>query len=167
MSESGSSERQFTHFSESGQPKMVDVGGKSLTSRVAVAMASIRMNPETAAAIESRSLKKGDVIQVAELAGIMATKHTSVLIPLCHNIPLDNVEVECTFSSPTQLDIVVTVRSFGKTGVEMEALTGASVAALTVYDMCKSMDKGMEIQNVKLLRKRGGTSGDFERQLAD
>ena len=140
---------------------MVDVGGKDVSLRTASAMATIKMNKSTVEAIKSRSTKKGDVLQISEIAGVMATKQTANLIPLCHVIPIDGVEINSSFSDEFHLDIVVTVRTHGKTGVEMEALTGATTAALTVYDMCKSIDRGMQILNVRLLSKTGGKSGDF------
>ena len=142
---------------------MVDVGAKDVSLRTASAMVTIKMNKSTAEAIKSRSTKKGDVLQISEIAGVMATKQTANLVPLCHVIPIDGVEINSSFSDEFHLDIVVTVRTHGKTGVEMEALTGATAAALTVYDMCKSIDRGMEILNVRLLSKTGGKSGDFVR----
>ena len=161
MNERDSQKSDFTHLNRDGSPRMVDVGEKQATLRTATAVASIVMNDLSAEAIRENSHKKGDVIQIAELAGVMATKQTANLIPLCHVIGIDGVEIQSSFASKNCLDIVVTVRTHGKTGVEMEALTGASIAALTVYDMCKSIDRTMEIKQVRLSKKTGGKSGDF------
>lgn len=155
---------QFTHLDESGAARMVDVGAKEISTRKAVAEARVVMQAETAAAIRENRTQKGEVLQVARLAGIMAAKRTAELIPLCHVLPLDGVEVDLTFLEPTVLQVVATARVTGKTGVEMEALTAASVAALTVYDMCKAVDREMEIVHVRLLHKSGGKSGTFDRK---
>jgi cyclic pyranopterin phosphate synthase len=153
----------LTHVNERGEAKMVDVGGKAKTNRTAVACSSISMSNSAANAIRSNALKKGDCVSVARIAAIQAAKQTSALIPLCHLILIDSVEVTHTWVSETELKWVVTVTSTGATGVEMEALTAVSVAALTVYDMCKAIDPSMTISQVMLLAKSGGTRGDFQR----
>jgi cyclic pyranopterin phosphate synthase len=141
---------------------MVDVSDKEVTERVASAGASVIMQPETLALIMDSAIGKGDVLGVARLAGIMAAKRTSDLIPLCHPLALTNVSVELTCDAErSAVDIVATCRLKGRTGVEMEALTAASVAGLTVYDMCKAVDRGISISNIRLLHKSGGKSGDF------
>ena len=146
---------------------MVDVGGKPITRRTAIASGRIRVKNETARIIEQGNGRKGDVLGTARLAGIMASKRTANLIPLCHNIPIDSVELNFAFCKNSEnfcdLKIEAVVYSTGHTGVEMEALTAVSVAALTVYDMCKSVDREMEINDVMLKMKTGGTSGDFVR----
>jgi cyclic pyranopterin monophosphate synthase len=155
---------QLSHFDQSGAARMVDVSGKAPTARRAVAGASVWVSAETFRRIVDRSLEKGDVLQVARLAGIMAAKRTPDLIPLCHPLPLTSVEVGFSLGeAESRIDIEAEVRVDGKTGVEMEALTAASVAALTVYDMCKALDKGMVIGDVRLLRKEGGKSGTYVR----
>jgi len=139
---------------------MVDVGGKPDTERVAVAKGEVLMLPETFALIQEGAIKKGDVLTVAKLAGVMAAKRTSELIPLCHPLPLTQVEVELSLDPDLPgVRIQSTARTKGKTGVEMEALTAVSVAALTVYDMAKAVEKGMQIQNIRLVEKHGGRSG--------
>ena len=155
---------QFSHFDESGASRMVDVGGKAETERVARASAVVRMNPATLALIRDRKLSKGDVLEVARLAGIMAAKKTAELIPLCHPLPLTAVTLDFAFAGDDRLRIEATVRCVGRTGVEMEALTAVSVAALTVYDMCKAVDRVMTIERVRLEEKSGGRSGAFRRQ---
>ena len=152
---------KLTHFNDDGNPHMVDVGEKNITTRVAVAGAIIRMLPETLALIQSGGHKKGDVIQIAQLAGIMAAKKTADLIPLCHPLSLSHVHVDINIEAD-HLSLRAECRLDGKTGVEMEALTAASVAALTVYDMCKAVDRGMIIENIRLLHKSGGKSGVFD-----
>lgn len=142
---------------------MVDVGDKPVTHRSASATAICAMNAATAQAIRDNSLSKGDVLQVARLAGISAAKRTDELIPLCHSVPLDAVQVEFQWLEPTRLLVVTTANSTGRTGVEMEALVAASVAALTVYDMCKSSDRAMSIESIQLQSKSGGARGDFHR----
>ena len=139
---------------------MVDVGAKSITQRIATARARVTMLPATAALIRSGGAKKGDVLGVARIAGIMASKRTAELIPLCHPLPISAVSLELEITDAA-VEIAATVRTTGQTGVEMEALTAASVAALTVYDMCKSVDRGMRIEAVRLTHKSGGKSGDF------
>ena len=153
----------LSHFDDAGASRMVDVGGKAETHRTATASAVVRMLPATLALIRNKELAKGDVLEVARLAGIMAAKRTADLIPLCHPLPLTSVEVNFAFPDESSLRIAVTARVFGRTGVEMEALTAVSVAALTVYDMCKAVDRGMTITAVRLDAKSGGKSGDFRR----
>lgn len=150
----------FTHFNDAGDPHMVDVGDKSVTTRRAVASGQISMTDQTLAMIRDGGHKKGDVIQVAQLAGIMAAKKTPDLIPLCHPLSLSHVSVDITLIE-NGLEITAECRLDGKTGVEMEALTAVSVAALTVYDMCKAVDKAMVIGPIKLVHKSGGKSGDY------
>jgi cyclic pyranopterin phosphate synthase len=150
----------FTHFDARGQAAMVDVGAKPVTERTATARARVVMLPATAALIRSGGAKKGDVLGVARIAGIMAAKRTSELIPLCHPLPISSVSLELT-AGEDAVEIAATVRTTGQTGVEMEALTAASVAALTVYDMCKSVDRGMRIEALRLTHKAGGKSGEF------
>ncbi len=151
---------KLTHFNDDGAPHMVDVGGKDITTRKAIAGAVITMLPETLALISAGGHKKGDVIQIAQLAGIMAAKKTADLIPLCHPLALSHVAVDISIEDD-HLAITAECQLNGKTGVEMEALTAASVAALTVYDMCKAVDRGMVISNIHLQHKSGGKSGDY------
>jgi cyclic pyranopterin phosphate synthase len=151
----------LTHFDESGASRMVDVGAKPETERQAIAESWVRMQPQTRELILNREFAKGDVCEVARLAGIMAAKKTSDLIPLCHPLALSAVEVNLSPVGSTLIHIQASVRMTGKTGVEMEALTAASVAGLTVYDMCKAVDRGMELGPTRLLEKSGGKSGDF------
>jgi cyclic pyranopterin phosphate synthase len=150
----------FTHFDAAGNAAMVDVSAKPVTTRTATACARVMMQPDTAAMIREGAAKKGDVLGVARLAGIMAAKRTADLIPLCHPLPISSVAVDLSVSA-SAVEITATVRTTGQTGVEMEALTAASVAALTVYDMCKSVDRGMRIEAVRLTFKEGGKSGTF------
>ena len=152
----------FTHFDDDGRARMVDVSDKAVTERSATAQTSVSMQPETLQLIRTGGVKKGDVLQVGRLAGIMAAKRTSDLIPLCHPLGLDAVEVDLVCDSERNaVDISATCRVKSRTGVEMEALTAASVAALTVYDMCKSVDRGMRITDLRLTHKAGGKSGEF------
>lgn len=152
----------FTHIDENGNAVMVDVGNKEITSREAVAIGRIRMSADSFAAVAEGRAKKGDVLGVAQVAGIMAAKKTSDLIPLCHTLILTKVSVEfAMFPETCEIEAACTVRCDGKTGVEMEALTGVSTALLTVYDMCKAVDKRMEINGIHLVEKHGGKSGDF------
>ena len=151
---------KLTHFNDDGNPHMVDVGDKAVTTRNAIAGARLSMMPETLNLIKTGGHKKGDVIQIAQLAGIMAAKKTADLIPLCHPLSLSHVHVDIVIEDD-HLKITAECRLDGKTGVEMEALTAASVAALTVYDMCKAVDRGMVIENIRLLHISGGKSGDF------
>lgn len=157
----------LTHFDESGHPRMVDVSQKQETKRIAVAQSRIRMQPETKARIMDHGFDKGDVLAIAQLAGIMAAKKTSEWIPLCHPILLTQVEVRSAFEEDSVLCIEATVGTTYKTGVEMEALTACSAAALTVYDMCKSMDRSMVIEGIQLVFKSGGKSGTFDRRSTD
>jgi cyclic pyranopterin phosphate synthase len=151
---------ELSHLDESGRAHMVDVGDKPDTERMAVAQGEVVMRPETLALIREGALKKGDVLMVAQLAGIMAAKRTAELIPLCHPLPLTQISVDLSLvESLPGVKIVATVRSVGKTGVEMEALTAVSVAALTVYDMAKAAEKTMRITNIRLVEKHGGRSG--------
>ncbi len=153
---------EFNHFDQAGNAIMVDVTGKEVTTRTAVAQGSIRVCAEIIDAIENGSAKKGDVLGVARVAGIMATKRTSDLIPMCHPLSLNKCSVDFDIDDNAGIvTAVCTVRTDGKTGVEMEALTGASVALLTIYDMCKAIDKRMCIENLHLVTKQGGKSGDF------
>lgn len=145
---------------------MVDVGDKAETHRVARASALVRMQPATLALIRDKQLAKGDVLEVARLAGIMGAKKTADLIPLCHPLPLTSVKLDFSFPSDDSVRIEATAKVFGRTGVEMEALTAVSVAALTVYDMCKAADRGMTIESVRLDEKDGGKSGHFVRDPA-
>lgn len=156
--------KTLSHFDTGGNARMVDVGAKSETERVAVASAAVLMRPATLALIRDKKAAKGDVLAVAQLAGIMAAKRTPDLIPLCHPLSLSAVEVKLSLDADRHsVDIEATCKLKGRTGVEMEALTAASVAALTVYDMCKAVDRGMVISDVKLVRKSGGKSGTFDR----
>ena len=152
----------LTHFDAGGQAHMVDVSAKPETVREATARARITMQPETLALILSGTARKGDVLGVARLAGIMAAKRTADLIPLCHPLPIAAVTVDLALDDQASaLEITATVRTTGRTGVEMEALTAASVAALTVYDMCKAVDRGMVVESLRVVAKSGGNSGDF------
>jgi cyclic pyranopterin monophosphate synthase len=151
---------EFTHLDEQGRPQMVDVGAKEITARVAVAEGRIRTSAETAAAIAGGEVAKGDVLVVAQLAGIMAAKRTADLIPLCHPLALTSVEVELVVDPALPgVGVTATARVEARTGVEMEALTAVSVSLLTIYDMCKARDRGMVIEGIRLLRKAGGRSG--------
>ncbi len=154
---------RLTHFDAEGRAVMVDVSAKDETDRVATARGSVRMSAETLARIMDRAVEKGDVLAIARLAGIMASKRTADLIPLCHPIPLNSVTVDlaCVPESST-VEITATCRTKGRTGVEMEAMTAVCVAALTVYDMCKAADRGMVIGDVRLIHKSGGKSGTYE-----
>ena len=158
-----SAKKTLTHFDARGNAHMVDVGAKEITERVAVARARVSMQPATLKLIATRKAAKGDVLAVAQLAGIMAAKKTPDLIPLCHPLALSSVEVKLSLDARRHaVDIEATCKLKGRTGVEMEALTAATVAALTVYDMCKSVDRGMVISDVRLLHKSGGKSGTYE-----
>jgi cyclic pyranopterin monophosphate synthase len=152
--------RRLSHVDARGRVKMVDVGDKPATAREAIARGSIAMSREARALVRSGRVKKGNPLQAARLAGIMAAKQTSSLIPLCHPLPLSGVRVELTATS-RGYDIEARVRTTAQTGVEMEALTAVAVAALTVYDMVKAVDRGMRIEGIRLLEKRGGRSGHF------
>ena len=153
---------EFTHFNEQGRAKMVDVGKKEVTRRTAVAGARVLLNPHTFALIRSGNIKKGDVLGVAQVAGIMGAKRTSDIIPMCHPLMMAGIDLELTLNDTQKsVEIKATVSCDGKTGVEMEALTAVSTAALTVYDMCKAVQKDMHIEGIKLLKKTGGKSGDY------
>ena len=152
---------ELTHLNKNGEAVMVDVGEKQITRRTATAFARIKMQPDTLSRLLISDLKKGDGLATARIAGIMGAKKTSELIPLCHNIPIESIEVNFENNGTDELYIYCTGKCSYKTGIEMEALTGASVAALTVYDMCKAIDKKMEISEVRLLEKTGGKS-DFK-----
>ena len=152
----------FTHINEQGHARMVDVTEKAPTFREAIAEATVNMNSETIEAILTGGVKKGDVLAVAQVAGIMAAKHTADTIPMCHPLMLSGVDIRFTHTD-TQLRIEAAVRCTGSTGVEMEALNAVSTAALTVYDMCKAIQRDMEITDIRLLYKNGGKSGEFRR----
>jgi cyclic pyranopterin phosphate synthase len=152
---------KLSHIDEHGNAKMVDVAHKPYTERVAIACGEVHMKKETLDLIRSHQIKKGDVLTVAQIAGISASKRTSDLIPLCHPLPISKIDIDFEFNdSPPSIIITSTVKVTGKTGVEMEALTAVSVAALTVYDMAKAAEKTMQIQNIRLIEKHGGQSGD-------
>lgn len=154
--------KKLTHIDDSGQAKMVDVGQKPDTERVAVARGAVSMQAETLQLIIEGNMKKGDVLAVAQLAGVMAAKRTSDLIPLCHPLLLSHIDVTCTpNTAESRVDIEATVRLRGKTGVEMEALTAVTVACLTIYDMAKAVDRSMQITDVRVVHKSGGRSGTF------
>ena len=156
------SKKVLSHFDKRGNAHMVDVGAKEITERMAIARATVTMQAATLKLIQTKKAAKGDVLAVAQLAGIMAAKKTSDLIPLCHPLSLSSVDVKLTIDAKRRaVDVEATCKLKGRTGVEMEALTAASVAALTVYDMCKAVDRGMVISDVRLLHKSGGKSGVF------
>ena len=156
------SDNQLTHFNQQGEAHMVDIGNKDITKRIAITEGSILMKPETLQHILEGNNKKGDVLGIARIAGIMAAKKTPDLIPLCHPLALTHVEIELqTINNPPSVYCQTTVATSGKTGVEMEALNATQVALLTIYDMCKAVDKGMVIDGVRLLKKSGGKSGDW------
>jgi cyclic pyranopterin phosphate synthase len=160
---------EFTHFNETGRARMVDVTAKASTERVAMAQAKILLRPETLEKIQRRAIAKGDVLAIAQVAGVMGAKRTPDLIPMCHPLFLSSVDI--SFEEDTQpnvdglcsITIVATVKTTGQTGVEMEAMTAVSVAALTIYDMCKAMDREMTVTNICLLAKSGGKSGTYRR----
>lgn len=152
----------LTHADAEGRPRMVDVGDKLVTARTAVARGYVRMSPATVEAIRAHRTPKGDPLEVARLAGVMAAKRTSELIPLCHTLPLHHADVQLELQDDG-VEIIATARTEAKTGVEMEALTAVSVAALTIYDMCKAIDKGMVMTDIRLESKTGGRSGDYKR----
>lgn len=155
---------RLTHFDAEGRAVMVDVGAKAVTDRSATARARVVMLPETLAMICAGTAKKGDVLGVARLAGIMAAKRTADLIPLCHPLPITSVAIDLEPAGDDAVEIAATVKTTGQTGVEMEALTAASVAALTVYDMCKAVDRAMRIEGLRVVAKSGGKSGDFTQE---
>ncbi|WNR43899.1 cyclic pyranopterin monophosphate synthase MoaC [Paenibacillus roseipurpureus] len=154
----------MTHFNEQGRARMVDISDKTETKRSATARSTLIMKAETLALIVEGKMKKGDVLAVAQVAGIMAAKKTSDWIPMCHPIALTGVDIQFANNGLNELYIEATVRTTGPTGVEMEALTAVSAAALTVYDMCKAVEKGMEISSTLLIQKTGGKNGDFHRE---
>lgn len=154
--------KKLTHLDETGRPRMVDVTGKPDTHRRAVAKGLVRMQPATFSRLQDGQIAKGDVLTVAQLAGITAAKKTPDLIPLCHPILIDSAGIEFNLDAENStVEITATVESTGKTGVEMEALTAAAVTALTIYDMCKAIDRGIRIENIRLIKKSGGKSGDI------
>ena len=154
----------LSHFDEQGASRMVDVSPKEITARMARAGGRVTMDPATLARLRGRELAKGDVLEVARLAGIMAAKRTSELIPLCHVLPLEAVAIDFRFPDEATLAIEATVKVTARTGVEMEAMTAVAVAALTVYDMCKSIDRNIEIHGLRLEEKQGGRSGHYQRE---
>jgi len=155
-------ENNFTHFDQEGNAIMVDVSEKEVTSRTAVASGTIKVNAEIMDAIINQKVKKGDVLGVARIAGIMGVKNTSTLIPLCHTLLIQKCSIDFELDEKqNEIKATCIVKTDGKTGVEMEALTGVTVTLLTIYDMCKAIDKGMELSNIHLVRKSGGKSGDF------
>lgn len=154
---------KLSHVTASGEARMVDISGKGATVREAVATGRVNMKPATLLQVKNASLKKGDVLAVARVAGIMAAKKVPDFIPLCHIIPLDSVEIDFDVSGKNYIGITATARSTGKTGVEMEALSAVAVAALTIYDMCKAVEKGMTITDIRLESKTGGKSGTYRR----
>ena len=157
----------FTHFNEQGRAKMVDVGEKPVSVRIAVAAGRVLVSRETFALIRSGGMKKGDVLTVAQIAGVMGAKRTPDLIPMCHPILIDGINLELYLDEARcSVEIEATVSCAGRTGVEMEALTAVSTAALTVYDMCKAVQKDMVISDIRLLNKTGGVHGDYERKSA-
>jgi cyclic pyranopterin monophosphate synthase len=157
--------KRLTHLDKQGRARMVDVTGKPATKRGAIAMGSIRMKPETFQLIMENKVPKGDVLSTARIAGIMAAKKTCELIPMCHPLNLTSVSIDFTLDGPkSRIDIEAQVKIVGRTGVEMEALTAVSAAALTIYDMCKAVDREMVISDIMLMEKRGGKSGVFKRK---
>ena len=155
-------QRTLTHIDQSGNASMVDVSAKPDTERIAVATGSVAMRPETLRLVADNAFDKGDVLAVARIAGIMGAKQTSSLIPLCHPLPLSRIAVDFDLDmDASAVRITAEAKTTGKTGVEMEALTAVSIAALTIYDMCKAVDRAMRIESVRLTRKSGGQSGDF------
>ena len=155
---------ELSHVNSSGEARMVDIGNKADTVREAVARGRVRMKPATLEQVKTNQMKKGDVLAVARVAGIMAAKRTPDLIPLCHTILIDDVSVEFELSGEDCIEITARAKSTGKTGVEMEALVAASISALTIYDMCKAVDKGMTIEEIYLDSKTGGKSGTYQRK---
>ena len=155
---------EFSHFNSAGEAVMVDVSGKENTKRIAVAAGESRHAAECFQKVTAGDMKKGDVLGIARIAGIMGAKKTSELIPLCHILQLTKVEIEFRFPGENRIEAICTTKTMGKTGVEMEALTGVSTALLTIYDMCKAVDRSMEIGKIRLLEKSGGKSGTFRRE---
>ena len=158
-------EREFTHFDDTGRARMVDVGSKNSTAREAIAAGRVLVSPETLELIRTGGMKKGDVLTVAQVAGIIAAKRTPDLIPMCHPIPVSGIDLKLWLDGQrSSVEIEARVCCDGRTGVEMEALTAVSGAALTVYDMCKAVQRDMVISEIRLLRKTGGVHGDYERE---
>ncbi len=156
---------KFSHLDENGRARMVDVSGKDPTDRLAIATAKVFLNEKTYTMVQNSEIEKGDVLTVAKVAGIMAAKNTANMIPMCHPINLTSIEIDFVMDDKTHtIEIRTSAKLNAKTGVEMEALTGASVAALTIYDMCKAVQKDIEIGEIKLLRKTGGKSGDYKNE---
>ncbi|MFC6333659.1 cyclic pyranopterin monophosphate synthase MoaC [Paenibacillus septentrionalis] len=155
---------EFTHFNEQGRAKMVDISEKDVTKRQATAASMVKMHQETLLQIKAGTIRKGDVLAVAQVAGIMAAKRTSDLIPMCHPLSLTGVDISFSDNGVDELYIEATVKTTGKTGVEMEALTAVSAAALTIYDMCKALQKDMVIGPTALMEKTGGVHGDYRRE---
>lgn len=156
-------DEKLTHVDDQGNARMVDVGHKPVSLRTAVAEAKCEMQLATAEAVRQNGLKKGDVLQVARIAAIGAAKRTDELIPLCHSLPLDTVDIDFLWENDTCLTIKASARTTGKTGVEMEAMVAASIASLTVYDMCKAMDRSIKVKDIVLVSKTGGVRGDYQR----
>jgi cyclic pyranopterin phosphate synthase len=154
---------KLSHVDESGRARMVDVSGKAVTEREAVARGTVRMQPQTLRLIRSGKIAKGEVLAVARVAGIQAAKRTAELIPLCHPLPVEVAGIDFVVRSPNVLEVEARVKVTAKTGVEMEALVAVSAAALTIYDMCKAVDRGMVIGDIRLMEKRGGRSGEWRR----
>jgi len=155
---------KYGHFDRKGRAKMVDISGKKITKREAIASANVIMKPKTLKMVKESKMAKGDVLSVAKVAGIMAAKRTSELNPMCHPLKISNIEITFNLKSKNRIQIKSKVKCLGRTGVEMEALTAATVSALTIYDMCKAVDREMVISDVKLLMKTGGKSGTFVRK---
>jgi cyclic pyranopterin phosphate synthase len=158
--------KQLSHVNSSGEAKMVDISLKGVTVREAIAKGSVMMQPATLELVKKAGMKKGDVLAVARVAGIMAAKKVPDFIPLCHTIPIDSITIDFDLTATNCIGITATIKSTGKTGVEMEALTAVTVAALTIYDMCKAVEKGMTITNIYLETKTGGKSGTYNRKNA-
>lgn len=167
MMDTEMSHLQLSHIDQKGNAHMVDVGDKPITARMAIAQAEISMQPETLARICQGTMPKGDVFACARVAGIMAAKRTFELIPMCHPLPIESVSVDFEIEKPGRVRVKAMLQCSWKTGIEMEAMTAASVAALTVYDMCKAVDRGMEIKNICLVEKAGGKSGHYVRDIGD
>lgn len=155
---------ELSHFDSEGSSRMVDVGSKPITHRVAIASGIVKLRPETLIRIRDNSVQKGDVLGLARVAGIMGAKRTGDVIPLCHPLRLDSVGIAFEIPDESSIKIIATVAAHERTGVEMEALTAVSVAGLTIYDMCKSVDRSMQIEQIQLEQKTGGKSGDYTRQ---
>ena len=156
--------KQLSHVNSSGEAKMVDISLKGVTVREATAKGSVMMQPATLALVKNAGMKKGDVLAVARVAGIMAAKRVPDFIPLCHTIPIDSITIDFDLTATNRIGITAAIKSTGKTGVEMEALTAVTVAALTIYDMCKAVEKGMTITDIYLETKTGGKSGTYKRK---